>query len=411
MLYVLMFAFVVVKSGESNLPWYIPYLHSIFWIIIGNSWSRSHKDIIVNRITKQLIYLFLGTQIVFWGFSVFGYLFNSNYMSSNIITRAISTTAQSLLTFLSVAAACKIFKEKIVHYSLIALILKHTVVIIVSALSYGVGRFLPVVLLPFKYDEVWSVSMMIASIEMHDLTFALGFIVIYLFEFINEFHPTKKEKKKYIWAILVTIAFIYIGYKRIQLLALLAIIGASFLIRGKTKRGIRQWTIIVLVVEIVILYGYIWIIDSGVLNNLLILFELNSRGRIEAYNAMSNLFTFSPFYIGRGKESGVRLKEALYGNTVLLGHSDVLYAFIDFGFWGFGVWIFYCFYFVTQKLNRIYGNKEARMWLLCTIYAFVTYLTDNTLTYFAFQTMYFAVMFSYIYLIKIKNEKPLSWIR
>ena len=72
-------------------------------------------------------------------------------------------------------------------------------------------------------------------------------------------------------------------------------------------------------------------------------------------------------------------------------HSDILVMFIEIGFIGMLIWIYYCFKYKTVKLNRRNGTAVGEYYLLATIYMFILYLTDNTSTYFITQMIYYLI--------------------
>lgn len=406
MLYVFSFGFVVTKNGNSNLPWFIPYLHCCLWIMIGYLYNGKSDDIApIKSITRTVFLIFIRIQFIFWAFSLLAYISNINNVYFNTITRAISTTGQAVLILLAIINVFKIFKEKTIIYSAIGLLWKNIYGILIAGKTYGFGQLFSIVLRPFKYDGDWSVSKILASIEFHDLTFALGFVLIFLVFILLEYDYSKKEKRSLIRLLVFVSFFIYVGYKRIQMLSLVVIVLMLLFVKGRSKKSISFWSVLITTVTSIGSYFYVWLIDSGVLSLLLVRFGVNSRGRIEAYISMSELFTFSPTFIGLGKESALRMKERLWGSSVLVGHSDVLYTFMDFGFWGFGVWIVYLLYVVPKKLSSCYGSLVAKYWLFTTVYAFITYLTDNTLNYFAFQSCYIAALICFIYTGLVKNRK------
>lgn len=65
--------------------------------------------------------------------------------------------------------------------------------------------------------------------------------------------------------------------------------------------------------------------------------------------------------------------------------------FIEIGFIGMLIWIYYCFKYKTVKLNSRNGTAVGEYYLLATIYMFILYLTDNTSTYFITQMIYYLI--------------------
>ncbi len=225
-----------------------------------------------------------------------------------------------------------------------------------------------------------------AYLEIHDVTFTFGLFLIYFLLF----DKGKSRNKN----IIICSIFIYLGLKRIQLVALLLIIAMSFIIKGKSKRSIKFWTVLYTLSSLVILLSFIWVIDNNIIATLASAYNINFMGRLRVYKNMAEYFSFSPSFLGRGMSFSRIIGEQLIERHILnfTGHSDVLINYIDYGFWGFIFWILHLCYFSTMHINKRYGADSAKIWIFFGVYSLITYLTDNTLTYFGFQSVYMIVI-------------------
>lgn len=382
---------------QTRTPWWLYCVLCVLWIAIGAAcYSKDEK-----KPEKKFLFQcisnirdFFGIPyLLFWGFSIIGWVvaFLNGSFESGVFIRALSTTIQYLFILLSVMATAYIFKGKLLRYTFIAIVANNCIVILWAVMRYGIGQFFQTALVPFK--EIYVANTIVKMLEIHDVTFAFGFFFIYYS------YAQSKSRKQKIYKLIICAFFIYIGYKRIQFAALFLVLLAAYFVKGRTKRNIQFWVNIFTAAVLIISYLYIWLVDSGVLVTLADRFGINFMGRLRVYGQMANYFDFSPRYLGLGMMSGRKIGEALIGRGLLnfTGHSEVLMNYFDFGFWGFLCWIGFTCYFVTKKSNKVYGSNVARIWILLTAYAFITYLTDNTMHYYAFQASYMIVMFHAMY--------------
>ena len=77
------------------------------------------------------------------------------------------------------------------------------------------------------------------------------------------------------------------------------------------------------------------------------------------------------------------------GNMYLIRglHNDLLKMYIECGFWGYVIWLILTLIYVPEKIKNKLGVRSATIYLALNIFAFITYLTDNTESYFVFQTI------------------------
>lgn len=387
----------ITKISTITIPWYYTYFHCAIWIFIYALLLRkSGKHFINSAVVKSrnvVIHIFSMPYLMFFFLTVLGWVIYIDDISLHNLARALSNNIRFLIYLGTVIATATIFKEKLFNYTFTAMSISYVFTIAAAIASFGIVNFIQTGLLPFGEAANTFVEGGNASsvLEVHDLTFAAGFYIIYYIMW----ESGKRDWSRIVWCAVL----IYLGYKRIQLAALLLITIAAMFISRRSKKGVAYWSVFCTVGALVVMYAYISFIDSGFLSELAEQNHVNFMGRLQSYNIMSRFFTFSPIYIGRGMGSGMLLnaEQISAGMRLIQGHSDILYNYIDFGFFGFTVWIFYCFYFATRYIRFRCGPNTTRLWLLFTIYAFITYLTDNTTSYFAFQSCYMIVMFQTIY--------------
>lgn len=399
-LYIFTFCFVMYfRLPGINLPWYFTYIHCVIWIglffvlTVQNGFHK--KDVRLIYAMNTVKRLFFMPYLIFVFFTMIGWIYYRNSVQTNMVTRTISSYIQFALLLCSVLATAYFFREKLLKYTFIAMLINYFSIMLLALFKYGISDFISTGLLPFSdaaktYKPNGTSANML---EVHDVTFAAGFYLIY---FLLWGGSEKRQKEK---NILLSVFLIYIGYKRIELAALALLAIFTLFIKKKSKRSISFWIVIYTGILLTVLYLFLWVIDTGVLEQLAEKFGINFMGRLDTYAYMAQYCEFSPLYMGRGMAAAIRynLNAIEEGIRLVQGHSDILFNYIDFGFWGFTSWVLYCGYFAARRILKRHGTECAKLWILFTTYAFITYLTDNTSFYFCFQTSYIALVFHAIY--------------
>lgn len=266
--------------------------------------------------------------------------------------------------------------------------------------SYTLGSIIPLI---FNYG-VREIGLYLISaitgantaasymMEVHDLTFAMGLFFLY-YMFVEN-----RKERSHIKKILLSFILIVLGLKRIEILALAVAIVSYWVVlrKGKTMKG---RSIFFFLVFSILTVGYVYIIWSGALEILATRFEIDFMGRLGYYSYARKFYKFSPFFLGNGYTYFSRYWGNLYSSGLRIDgygvaasiHSDILVMFIEIGFIGMLIWIYYCFKYKTVKLNSRNGTAVGEYYLLATIYMFILYLTDNTSTYFITQMIYYLI--------------------
>ncbi|MDV4899300.1 hypothetical protein NNG62_10720 [Enterococcus faecium] len=221
------------------------------------------------------------------------------------------------------------------------------------------------------------------AMEVHDLTFAMGVFFLYYVFFENK--NTKKHKIK----IIVSLILIFMGLKRIELLALSgAILVYYVLLKWGKKIQIRA--LVCTICATVISLVFIYIIDTGILALLMSNLGITDDGaRLSFYLYSSKFYELGLGYVGTGWTWFSKYFFNLYlshfrlngGRIAASLHSDILTIYIEVGCIVFIIWMFWLFFVKPIRLTKKFGLKTGECVLLLTIYMFILYLTDNTLTY------------------------------
>lgn len=351
------------------------YVIACFWIVIGLG-QLSHNGRKKNSGDDDIKFyfkMFLIPWLVFWVQTLVIYASsngNNNYFTTSIINLTTMT-----ITILCATASVYIFKEHIVKYCIYAISICLVIVCI-----YGITQDGPFVIIKNAYMILTTGESTNNIFEIHDITFAAG--LIWIFYILNNSVATIK-KKKYLF---LSLFIIFMGFKRIQILALLCIFGMTIIFK-MGKRGLRKITIILSsLVLMVTAFLYVWAIKVGVLSQYVYTNGINTMGRIKMYSFVADYYDFKASFLGHGYAYTVRLLHENGFQYVL--HSDILRVFIEFGFLVFTFWLVYCLLYCRKRIERKYSLMQSEVYYLLTFYLFLLHFTDNTVNYFVTQYIY-----------------------
>ena len=87
-------------------------------------------------------------------------------------------------------------------------------------------------------------------------------------------------------------------------------------------------------------------------------------------------------------------------------HSNIISMYSEVGFILFFIWIIYIFWISTKILKRYSAKEAIECYLLVSIFMFILYFTDNTLTYNTTQMLYFLVplVVNYHYKVDVSTQ-------
>lgn len=378
---------LTIRFWGINMNIYIKYIISGIWcfflifILIKNNSFRARN------IKRQL---FLMTLPIF-AISVYAIIIwtiNSNN-SIEHTSRLVSTFLYLCLPWGFVSMGYYYFGKKSIDYLFYA-----------GCISYFIGSILGLIV-QYGINGILTYTQSLISgvdssanfiMEVHDLTFAMGLFLLYYLFFEDK--NTKHHYKK----VIISALLIFLGLKRIEVLALIVAILIYFALL-KWGKKITFRAVVLTIVFLIINLGFVYIIDSGILEQLVNIYNINTSGRLDLYTYAKQYFKWSPTFPGLGftyfsklfgdlSTSGFRIN----GYGVAHGiHSNVLVQYIENGFVVFCLWIIYSFYFKTKRLYKKCSIVSAESYLLLTVFVFILYLTDNCFKYPNTQMVYFLI--------------------
>lgn len=196
--------------------------------------------------------------------------------------------------------------------------------------------------------------------------------------------------KKQVFCLLVSWLFFTMGFKRI---AVPAIVGAAMLyivLYLWKPKHLRALANIMALATGGGLFFYLWFIKSGNFVKLANELEINLMYRDVIYTYFSDFFELVPTYIGRG----IRFiytyctEDPSYHLAVTALHNVYMETYIEVGFWCWWIWILFELAFRIHRVEERYTEIPAYALMSMNLYVFGTYLTDNTLFYYAINVLY-----------------------
>lgn len=187
---------------------------------------------------------------------------------------------------------------------------------------------------------------------------------------------------------------LYLANKRIALLA--TILTVCYLLFLKLLKKEKLKLFILHISNILILGGvfaYIYIIKSGIMGNVVAKYKINTMGRANVYGMISESYSFSLKYLGKGIGSVQVLVRELGLSTYQLLHNDILSFYIELGFVGFLIfWIVYCaiFYDLLKKLS----TETMIITLGLFVFTVIVFMTDNISIYINYFYPFYVIIFS-----------------
>lgn len=290
--------------------------------------------------------------------------------------RFFSTNFQTFINGCSACAIIYIFGKKALKYSSIALVLAY-----VGAISISI----------VKHTYFF---------EFHDLAYGVGFLIIYYAFQKNKY--TAGELLTFLVAIIVTI----LAAKRIAMLGLLAVLLLNFAVRSTKVKNREKLIKQAMVGTVLVIYAFVLLVSFGGFWKLTMFDNTDfTAGRSAYYKVFYDFTKFSPMFLGLGRNAmNVIFKEDFYWFKVANIHSDILRMYAECGFWIFGLWLVYFFIKIPNKVKSVFGYRAYEGYAMCTIYLFITYLTDNTELYKVTQYFYILLV-AFMAFDSIKNEK------
>lgn len=378
-----------------TVPYFLKYIIAFIWIIIGAFYDHVEGCLFKIRITKikkDLFKLFLSPIVLAFIYTIAIWLTGlSGHITFSNVMRLISNLGCMAIIAASAIMCTTIFGKDVVRLTFISLIFAIGFNAFVVIQNYGLPSMITYFTHVFQadsYEYGSTLSKVSYAMEIHDGTFAMGiFLLFYIFY-------EEADKKVRFLQIIMALFCSYLGFKRNELIGVLVVsIIATTVVRKKGKDFVRTNQIVTF---IVLIACFSFVIAVKYLDHMTMLLSVLDIYRIRVYKFMRELYSISPFYIGKGYSY---VNYILGNQTELLGtsHSDLVRVYTEMGFLGFIAWIWYYFTYIPRYIYRNYSNMAGKMFMMFSLYVFSTYFLDNTLTLFANQFVYYVIPIAILY--------------
>ena len=386
-----MISMAIAFSMEVNnvaLPFFLKYGIAIFWIIIAiiqNKGRISDRDV---RIMK----LFSIPMIVAFVYTIVIWIVNTpEGVNFSYFSRLVSNLGCMVVIAVCAVMMCSLFGKRVVYLSFYALIITIGYNFVIVLREYGTASMVEYLknvfsLSQFEYGSI--ISNISYGLEVHDATFAMGIFLVYFI-----FYEDKNENRRLLHIILALVCS-YLGFKRNEMLAIIVVtIVALIFVRKKSKDFLKTSQFLGFGMFII---GMAYTILIKNIDILPVFVKILDIARINLYHFLSEQYTISPFYLGKGF-SYINHRLGFESKLLDTSHTDLVRVYIEMGIYGFGLWIWYYFVNIPRKLYREYSETAAKFFLIGTFYVFSTYFLDNTLTLFDNQFIYYLIPLALCY--------------
>lgn len=334
------------------------------------------KDLLSIKIVI-LPYIFL------FAVSVFFCMTNHRASWSSII----NTNIQAILVCLMAIVSYYSLGKGALKGVLIAAIINYFIYIVTCIVQYG----------PLALFQAGSDSKASRLLEVHEVTFVFGILIVYLL--ISDYLKSRSVKKR--WVVLLVV-FCLLGFKRILLIAMLIGIIVYFCARRAKKPNL---IIAISVIAIALSLMWVFLCSSwDLLTGVSIKFGIDLAGRNWIYSNFYPYYNFSTSYLGAGvgyvQEMIYTMSTMVLNNHSIGLHNEYMRLFIELGFIPY-ITYFILIWPVSIKIlyNRV-GYRVALMYFILWIVNGICIATDNLLTYPNFMLAFWLI------LITIINETP-----
>lgn len=307
-----------------------------------------------------LLYMSLMAALFFWSMVIW----IESFAAVSSMIRSCSKIVFQSIAILTAVALVYLFREKAIELFTISICIANTAIMLLSIPGYGFAasiQSLVTCLITFGDADGYALQL-----EIHDLTFVFGQMILYYAVFAPR--TTRQEKRKR-WLYLLLCCWFFLAF--------------------------------------------LYCVRYGVISRLLNSFGIDMMGRDYLWSMANPYYEFSITYIGRGFEYVDTIIAQWYNDGLINQpypfHNDILKVFVEVGFPGFLLWSSIQ-YVLTPLFWQRYADQETTLLYLSELgYMTVTYLTDNTAFYF-WSTMALRLVTLAYAMERKKPPEPKVWM-
>lgn len=387
----------IFQGTAGSLRWMLFYYGSpLILLLLSIYYVSLNRDIRVKKERKFFIGLFITPRIIMVLYSCAIWLISSTAFP--YISRGISNTLFQCVAYIcGVCIACG-EKDDILEISLASAITVFGLAYLNGFIQNGISFIYA--LNPFSTlaDNFRQFT------ELHEVAYILGLCI--LMNLIIGKYTSLKKKNILFW---VSVIVFIIAWKRIGIFAV-AITYLYFVVFSRSKKGNKSFFVKMTgIIGTIICLAYVSLIVSGKFVTLLQSLGIDMMGRDIIYAYFRKFTTFAPTFMGKGvgfvgRQFDYTTRADLYHMVSIRAlHNDFFKMYIEIGYIGFIVWVFWWMIKMPQIIQKRYGVKKTFICLLFILYAFILYTTDNTESYTNFQMLLSAII-TYISCFYVDNK-------
>lgn len=241
--------------------------------------------------------------------------------------------------------------------------------------------------------ELSNGQMMEVTLEVHEVTYIFGMILIYYL--LNKGY-TGKFKTIICMSLLVGIV---LGNKRALYLGIAVALFVYWIFQKFSDKH-KRMLLGIAIVYFIFLFVWLYLVKSGVLESIMLVLGIETSSRFRFWNYFKPIYELNLNYLGRGisyTSIVMASAEFKYATGVTIDtelHNDILRTYIG---WGCIPFVFYYLNFIvlqTRKFVKCKMQKNSWIYFSVISYMLFIYLFDNMFTAFGFNVTFFAIWFS-----------------
>lgn len=372
------------SMGIIYVTWYLQYLLAILCIVI--ICINKYKFYLIKKEINLILIFFIPQLCIYLYTFLISILKRNieNIDSFSIFTRASGFFLYALIAIIVAIVVNKMGKNDIISILYTGFLINYSICILLSICRNGLLNTLKNI---FNYNVI-SVGNIL---EAHEVGLTMP---LFLFYFLMS--DVKYRNIKIISCIIV----VFMTQKRIVYGTVILVLVFYFMLRKVDKK--KKFLTITTIGLFVACYLWIYILRSELFWKFIDKHWINMMSRQYIWKGLENIYYFSPFFVGNGSGYTARW---LAKNTFkiipsasgIVGaiHNDILRMYIEYGFIGFGLYLYNFFILNTKRIYRWFSEQEGMLYLLLIIIQVLLWTTDNVSTYFNFQIVFYTIVFRF----------------
>ena len=348
----------------------------VIMIAVAYAFIRPQPSRAKGMVPPTLAYFALIAALLLWSIAIW----IMNFIDAASMTRGFSKILYQTIAVMTAISTIYLFGEQGIHLFALGLCIANGTIMLLEIPNYGVVpsiQSLITCLLTFGDAEGYA-----RSLEIHDLTFVFGQLIIYYAAFAPR--GTKEEKSLANRFLIACSFFFMVGMKRVAIPSVILFILLGFWLR-RSKHKLR-FCLILGVSFVTLFFLFIYAVSHGFVTQLMNTLGVDMMGRDYMWSLANPYYQLSFSYMGRGFEyvDTIVSQWAATGliKRALAFHNDILKVFVEIGFPGFCLWAGIQYIVYPIFWAKYAGEETAVMYMMVLGYMTITYLTDNTAFYF-----------------------------